>query len=67
MNRRKKTIRYKRLFESQWYRFYKQPEVKDCIVHSARMLIAARKRVAPWRVVPERYVKDNSITGFKIL
>ena len=67
MNRRKKIVRYKRLFESQWDRFYRQPEVREYIVHSARMLIAARKRVAPWRVVPERYVKDNSITGFKIL
>lgn len=67
MNRRKKIIRYKRLFESQWRRLHAHTESNENAVRSARMLIAARKRVAPWHVVPKRYDKDNRITGFKII
>lgn len=66
MNRRKKILRYKRLFESQWKRLYAHTNSNDNAVHSARMLIATRKRVAPWHVVAIR-AEHNRITGFKIL
>lgn len=67
MNRRKKIIRYKRLFESQWKRLYAHTESNDNAVHTARMLIAARKRVAPWCVVAIRGCKDNRVTAFEIV
>lgn len=67
MNRRKKLIRYKRLHDSQHRRIlHKDPE-NVFLLRTARVLIATRKRVAPWHVVPKCSPINKRIVGFEII
>jgi hypothetical protein len=69
MNRRKKIQRYSRLHISQLIRCNrKQMSTQNMhVINCSRMLIAARKRVDPWRVVVIRGFKENRVTGFEII
>lgn len=69
MNRRKKIRRYVRLHLSQLIRCNRGQLSSQSkhMINCARMLIAARNRVDPWRVVVIRGFKENRVTGFEIV